>query len=156
MEVLRFDPNGLWCEAGGFYIDPAVPVAKALITHGHSDHAMVGSEAYLCAEPCKPILKARLGEDIQVQSLAYGERMQVGDVTVSFHPAGHVLGSAQVRVEHRGEVWVASGDYKIASDSTCAAFEPVRCHTFITESTFALPIYRWAPAEQVIEAINEW
>jgi putative mRNA 3-end processing factor len=154
--LLRVDPNGLWCEAGGFHIDPWCPVPKAVITHGHSDHARPGSDAYLCAEPCRPVLKARLGEETLVQTLPYGSSLQIGDVAVSFHPAGHVLGSAQVRLESRGEVWVVSGDYKLAPDETCTPFEPVRCNTFITESTFGLPIFRWRAAEQVLGSINEW
>lgn len=156
MPLLRVDGNGLLCEAGGFYIDPWCPVAKALITHGHSDHARGGSDNYLCAAPCEPILRVRIGADSRIQTLPYGESLTIDGVQVSFHPAGHVLGSAQIRVEHRGEVWVVSGDYKMTADSTCARFEPVRCHTFITESTFGLPIYRWQPQSEVMGGINCW
>lgn len=156
MPLLRVDDNGLWCEPGGFYIDPWAPVAKALITHAHSDHARPGTNAYLCATPCAPVLRARLGPDCLIQTLPYGESLGVGDVSVSFHPAGHILGSAQIRVEHQGEVWVVSGDYKLAPDPTCTPFEPVRCHTFVTESTFGLPIYRWQPETHVSNAINDW
>ena len=151
------DPNGLWCEAGGFYIDPWGPVPKALITHGHSDHARRGSDAYLCslslrAGPARaPRRRMRC-----IETVTYGETRRIGDVAVSFHPAGHVLGSAQIRVEHRGEVWVVSGDYKLAPDPTCTPFEPVRCHTFVTESTFGLPIYRWPPQSEILASINEW
>ena len=154
--LLRVDQNGLWCEAGGFWIDPWLPVAKALITHGHSDHARGGSSAYLCSAPCEPVLRARIGIDAPIQTLPYGDRLVVDGVTVSFHPAGHVLGSAQIRVEYRGEVWVVSGDYKLAPDPTCTPFEPVRCHTFITESTFGLPIYRWQQGGEVFDSINNW
>jgi putative mRNA 3-end processing factor len=156
MPLLRADGNGLWCEAGGFYIDPWAPVGKALITHAHSDHARPGSAAYLCATPCAPVLRARLGVDCLIRTLPYGETLGVGDVSVSFHPAGHVLGSAQIRLEHRGEIWVVSGDYKLAPDSTCTPFEPVRCNTFVTESTFGLPIYRWKPEATVAAAIHDW
>lgn len=156
MPLLEIDPNGLFCEAGGFYIDPWCPVGKALITHGHSDHARAGSAAYLCAAPCEPVLRARIGIDSHIRTLQWGEKLGIGGVEVSFHPAGHVLGSAQVRVECRGEVWVVSGDYKLAPDSTCAPFEPVRCHTFVTESTFGLPIYRWEPQQEIAAQINGW
>ena len=156
MALLLADENGLWCEAGGFYIDPWAPVGKALITHAHSDHARPGSAAYLCAAPCAPVLRARLGVDCLIQTLPYGETLGVGGVSVSFHPAGHVLGSAQIRVEHRGEVWVVSGDYKLAPDPTCAPFEPVRCDSFVTESTFGLPIYRWEAEAAVAAAIHDW
>ncbi|HVW86110.1 MAG TPA: ligase-associated DNA damage response exonuclease [Bryobacteraceae bacterium] len=156
MPLLRVDQNGLFCEAGGFYIDPWGPVDKALITHGHSDHARSGCAAYLCARPGELVLRTRLGAEALVQTLPYGETLGIGEVTVTFFPAGHVLGSAQIRVEHRGEVWVISGDYKLAADSTCAPFETARCHTFVTESTFGLPIYRWPAAEDVLGSINDW
>ena len=156
MPLLRVDQNGLWCEAGGFHIDPWGAVPHALITHGHSDHARPGSSAYLCAAPSERILRLRLGEDLPLQTIPYGASLTLNGVAVSFHPAGHVLGSAQIRVEHRGEVWVVSGDYKIAPDPTCEPFEAVRCHTFVTESTFGLPIYRWHPPETIFASINAW
>jgi putative mRNA 3-end processing factor len=154
--LLRVDSVGLWCEAGGFHIDPWGPSPRAVITHGHSDHARPGSAAYLCSRACENILRLRLGADLPIQAVEYGEAVTIGDTRVTLHPAGHVLGSAQVRVEHRGEVWVASGDYKIASDPTCAPFEPVRCHTFITESTFGLPIYRWHASDEIFQSLNAW
>ncbi len=156
MALLDVDRSGLFCEAGGFHIDPWAPVEKALITHGHSDHARPGSKAYLCASECLPVLRLRLGADAAISSLPWGERLSIDGVTVSFHPAGHVLGSAQIRVERTGETWVASGDYKLAADPTCTAFEPVRCHTFITESTFGLPIYRWQPSAAIADEIDAW
>ncbi len=137
-------------------MDPWRPVEKALITHGHSDHARPGCAAYLSAASSEPVLRARIGVDSQIQTLPWGEKLAIKDTTVSFHPAGHVLGSAQIRVEHRGEVWVVSGDYKLAPDPTCTPFEPVRCHTFITESTFGLPIYRWEPQDEIALQINNW
>ncbi len=148
-------PEGLYCPPGDFYIDPWRPVERAIITHAHADHARAGHGHYLAAAPAEGVLRARLG-DITLQTLAYGERIVHHGVTVSLHPAGHVLGSAQVRLAHGGQVWVASGDYKVAPDPTCAPFEPVRCDVFITESTFGLPIYRWQPDEQVFADINAW
>src|SRR5436305_3851879 len=148
-------PEGLYCLPGDFFIDPWRPVARAVITHAHSDHARCGNGHYLAATPSEGVLRARLG-DIDLQLLAYGERIVHHGVTVSLHPAGHVLGSAQVRLEHGGEIWVASGDYKVAPDPTCAPFVPVRCDVFITESTFGLPIYRWCPDDEVFADINAW
>ena len=140
-------PRGLYCPPGDFYIDPWRPVDRALITHAHGDHARRGHGAYLAHRQSEHVMRARLGDDIALQTLAYGEPVTLNGVRVSLHPAGHVLGSAQVRIEHAGRVWVASGDYKLDADPTCAPFEPVRCDVFITESTFGLPIYRWpAPA----------
>jgi putative mRNA 3-end processing factor len=156
MALLQIDANGLWCEAGGFHIDPWCPVPKALITHAHADHARPGSAAYLCASLCAPVLKERLEPEAAVDSMPYGEKRRIGEVLVSFHPAGHILGSAQIRVEHRGEVWVVSGDYKLDSDRTCTAFEPVRCQTFVTESTFGLPIYRWPEQSSVLTGLQDW
>lgn len=156
MDLVVARPEGLYCPVGDFYIDPWRPVDRAVITHGHGDHARWGNRHYLAAAPGEGILRARLGQDIDLQTLAYGERIDQQGVTLSFHPAGHVLGSAQLRIEHRGEVWVASGDYKVEPDGTCAAFEPVRCHCFITESTFGLPIYRWAPQAEIFADINQW
>ena len=148
-------PEGLYCPPGDFYIDPWRPVARAVITHAHSDHARWGNGHYLAAAPAEGVLRSRLG-DIALQTLPYGESLQHHGVTVSLHPAGHVLGSAQVRLAHGGQVWVASGDYKVAPDPTCAPFEPVRCDVFITESTFGLPIYRWCPDDEVFADIDTW
>lgn len=153
MVVVR--KEGLYCVPGNFYIDPWRPVDRAVITHAHGDHARVGHGHYLAATPGVDILKSRLGE-ITIDGLAYGERITHNGVTISLHPAGHVLGSAQVRLECGGEVWVASGDYKVEPDATCAPFEPVRCDTFITESTFGLPIYRWQKQQEVFDDINAW
>jgi putative mRNA 3-end processing factor len=154
--LLQISPDGLFCERGNFHIDPWNPVARAIITHAHADHARAGSRTYLCCSAGGALLRARLGDGIQLDTLEYGDSIQMDGVCVSFHPAGHVLGSAQIRVEHGGEVWVASGDYKTAADSTCVPFEPIRCHTFITESTFGLPIYRWTPQDELFRSINSW
>ena len=156
MDLVIARPEGLYCPPGDFYIDQWRPVERAVITHGHGDHARNGNRHYLTASPGAGILRSRLGADINLQTLDYGQRLDHGGVTLSLHPAGHVLGSAQVRLEYRGEVWVASGDYKVEPDGTCAPFEPVRCHTFITESTFGLPIYRWEPQQQIFDQINAW
>ena len=147
--------EGLYCPAGDFYIDPWRPVHRAVITHAHADHARVGHGHYLAAAAAEGVLRARLG-DITLQAVGYGEVVEHQGVRVSLHPAGHVLGSAQVRIECGGEVWVVSGDYKVEADATCPAFEPVRCHCFITESTFGLPIYRWQPQAEVFADINAW
>ena len=155
-DLILLRREGLYCPAGDFYIDPWRPVNRCVITHGHADHARAGSCAYLAHHDSAGTLRTRLGADISLTTLSYGESMVLGDTRVSLHPAGHVLGSAQVRVEHRGEVWVASGDYKLDDDGTCPPFEPVRCHTFITESTFGLPIYRWPTPEQLRADINAW
>jgi putative mRNA 3-end processing factor len=154
--LLTETASGLWCAAGGFHIDPWEPVAHAVITHAHGDHARPGSAAYLCAAPCGPLLRRRFGNDAPVQTLPYGESLTLGRVRLSFHPAGHVLGSAQIRIESAEGVWVVAGDYKRAPDPTCDPFEPVRCDTFITESTFGLPIYRWDPTAAVIDDIAAW
>ncbi|MGN0926761.1 ligase-associated DNA damage response exonuclease [Ectopseudomonas mendocina] len=156
MDLVVARPEGLYCPPGDFYIDPWRPVERAVITHAHGDHARRGNGHYLAAAPGAGILRSRLGDDISLQTLAYGERLDHHGVTLSFHPAGHVLGSAQVRLEYQGEVWVASGDYKVEPDGTCAPFEPVRCHTFITESTFGLPIYRWPSQAEIIAGIDAW
>ncbi|WP_027816359.1 ligase-associated DNA damage response exonuclease [Paraburkholderia bannensis] len=148
-------PEGLYCPPGGFYIDPWRPVERAVITHAHADHARFGHTRYLCAQAGLGVLLSRL-PGIDVQGLPYGEAVDIEGVRVSLHPAGHVLGSSQVRVEHGGRVWVASGDYKVEPDPTCAPFEPVRCDTFITESTFGLPIYRWEPSQTIFDGIDAW
>jgi putative mRNA 3-end processing factor len=151
--VLR--PEGLYCPAGNFHIDPWRPVPVAVITHGHGDHARSGMGQYHCSQASVPILRWRLGEQV-VHAHAYGQVFELGRARVSLHPAGHVLGSAQVRIEVDGQVWVASGDYKRQPDPTCAPFEVVPCDTFITEATFGLPIYRWPPTAQVAAEILEW
>lgn len=153
--LIEHTPQGLYCPAGGFHIDPWRPVQRAVVTHAHADHARPGHRHYLAAAPAEHVMRQRLGE-IDLQTLRYGEAIDINGVRVSLHPAGHVLGSAQVRVAHRGEVWVVSGDYKLDADPTCTAFEPVPCHTFISESTFGLPIYRWATPAALALQLNQW
>ena len=155
MDLVTPTDRGLYCAAGDFHIDPWRPVARAVITHGHGDHARFGSDVYVCHRLSAPILSKRLG-DVKIEAVEYGEVLSRDGVEVSLHPAGHVLGSAQIRIGHRGEVWVASGDYKVEADGVEAAFEPVRCNVFVTESTFGLPIYRWRPQGEVIAAIDAW
>jgi len=155
-DLLQFDSKGIYCHQAGVYIDPWRKVDKAIITHGHSDHARYGSKSYLCTEQSVPILKHRLGQKINVAGVKYGETFMVNGVKFSFHPAGHIIGSAQVRVEYKGEVWVASGDYKVQDDGISGAFTPVKCHAFITESTFGLPLYNWKPLPEVFAEINQW
>jgi putative mRNA 3-end processing factor len=159
--MLAETADGLFCAAGGFHIDPWNPVPRAVITHAHGDHARPGSAAYLCAEPGAGLLRRRFGSDTGIEAAPYGGRLVLGGVNVSLHPAGHVLGSAQVRIEGpaaggRREIWVVAGDYKRAPDPTCAPFEPVACDTFVTESTFGLPIYRWDPTATVMADLVHW
>lgn len=156
MALLELGERGLYCPAGDFYIDPWEPVERAIITHTHSDHASPGSRAYLATAPGEALLRQRLGPEAVIQTVEYGAPISMGGATVSLHPAGHILGSAQIRIESAGEVWVVSGDYKLAPDPTCPPFEPLRCHTFVTESTFGLPIFRWPDTGDVIAAIHAW
>jgi putative mRNA 3-end processing factor len=155
MDLITPSPQGLYCEAGGFYVDPWRPVSRAVITHGHSDHARFGSDLYLCHRSTAPILRKRLG-NVTIQTVEYGERLSLDSVTLSLHPAGHIVGSAQACIEKDGDVWVASGDYKLEADGVCSPFEPLRCRVFITESTFGLPIYRWRPQADIFKDVNDW
>jgi len=154
--LISVGESGMRCDRGGFHVDPSRPVDCAVVTHAHIDHARRGSRLYVAARSCVPVLRARLGRRIRVQALDYGERVRLGDVWVSLHPAGHVLGSAQVRVERGAEVWVFTGDFKRDADPSCEPFEIVRCDTLITEATFGMPEYRWEPAGRVVEAIRLW
>lgn len=154
--LLELDQNGLYCAAGDFYIDPWNPVPRAVITHAHADHARSGSGHYLIAATGMHVARWRLGSAASLQPEPFGKPLLHNGVEISFHPAGHILGAAQIRVAHKGEVWVVSGDYKAGPDPTCTAFEPVACNTFITEATFGLPIYRWPRQQQVFEEINAW
>lgn len=155
-DLIRVEKEGLFCEPGNFYIDPWLPVKNAIITHAHSDHARVGAENYYAHEKSVPLMKSRLGEDIIVNGKKFAEQFTMGDTTVSLHSAGHILGSCQVRVEHQGEVWVASGDYKRGFDPSCDPFEVVPCDVFISEATFALPVYHWENGAQTAKRIFDW
>lgn len=155
MGLIEVREAGLYCPRGRFHIDPWKPVPNALITHGHGDHARPGNAKVTAAEVGLEILRKRL-PDAELRGVEYGEELDFRGVKVSFHAAGHVLGSAQIRVEHDGEVWVVSGDYKRAPDPTCAPFETSKCDVLITEATFALPIYRWRPPAEVAGEIAAW
>jgi putative mRNA 3-end processing factor len=154
--LLESNINGLYCPAGDFYIDPWNPVDRAVITHAHSDHLCPGSKTYLSSRAGETLLRARLGPDATIESLDYAKTIEINGIHVSFHPAGHILGSAQVRIEQQGQIWAVSGDYKLAPDLTCTPFEPIRCHALITESTFGLPIFRWADQNETLDEINAW
>jgi putative mRNA 3-end processing factor len=154
--LLTLTEYGFYCPVGDFYVDPWRPVPRALVTHAHGDHCTWGCQSYLVAEAGETVFRVRLGDKASIQTLPYGEPTTVNGVKVSFHPAGHILGSAQIRLEYQGEILVASGDYKAQPDMTCAAFEVVPCHHFITEATFGLPIYHWQPSEDVFAQINQW
>ncbi|WP_296418462.1 ligase-associated DNA damage response exonuclease [Pseudooctadecabacter sp.] len=154
-DLLTFTPDGIYCAQGDFYIDPWRPVDRALITHGHADHSRQGMGHYLATHAAAPVMRHRLG-DISIDTVGYGETVTRNGVTVSFHPAGHVPGSAQIRLEHKGEVWVCSGDYKTVDDGLSEPFEPVKCHAFITESTFGLPVFNWTPQDILAQQINDW
>ncbi|WP_026811751.1 ligase-associated DNA damage response exonuclease [Arenibacter latericius] len=153
--LLIFNENGIYCKEADVYLDPWHPVDRAIITHGHADHSRWGNKEYITHKNNVPIIKHRLG-DIVVHGKEYNEKFVVNNVTFSLHPAGHIIGSSQVRVEHKGEVWVFSGDYKLEDDGISTPFEPVKCHTFITECTFGIPPFKWEPQEQVFKNINQW
>ncbi len=155
MALIEFTNKGLFCPIGDFYIDPWRPVNKAIVTHAHSDHAYWGHQKYLCHKASLPLLKLRLG-DIAVESVDWNESKSINGVKVSLHPAGHIIGSSQIRLEYNNEICVVSGDYKIENDGISGAFEPVKCNTFISESTFGLPIYNWKPQEEIFENIKQW
>ncbi|MEQ8907700.1 MAG: ligase-associated DNA damage response exonuclease [Vicingaceae bacterium] len=156
MPLLTFTDKGIFCEKAGVYIDPWKPVDYALITHAHADHSRAGNKHYLSTHLSKPIIQHRLGKDISIESVGYGESRTINGVKFSFHPSGHIIGSAQIRVEYQGEVWVASGDYKLEDDGFSAPFEPIKCDVFITECTFGLPVFSWKKPTEVFEEINEW
>ena len=160
MDLVTLRPEGLYCPAGDFYIDPWRAVDRGVISHAHADHARSGHRHVLALGDSEAVLRVRLGARLPFQGLAPGESILHHGVRVSLHPAGHVLGSAQVRLAHGGQVWVVSGDYYLSehdeTNPTCPAFEPVRCDCFVTESTFGLPLYRWAPQAQVLAGINQW
>jgi putative mRNA 3-end processing factor len=154
--LISLTARGLYCKQGDFYIDPWKPVDKAVLTHAHSDHAYRGNRRYLVCKEGEALARIRLDPDAHISSQPYGKKATINGVKLSFHPAGHILGSSQVRIEYKGEVWVVSGDYKLTPDPTCAPFEPVKCNHFITEATFGLPIYRWPDPQDVFEEINGW
>lgn len=155
-DLLELTPDGLYCGPGRFHIDPWNPVKHAVVTHGHADHARPGSCQYLAAQPSQEILRSRLGASANLDLLDWGESRLIGDVSVTLYPAGHILGSAQILIEKKGYRVVVTGDFKRQADPTCRGFEPVRCHTLVTESTFGLPIYRWPDSQRVMDQVNQW
>ncbi len=155
-KLLQFTDHGIYCAQADVYIDPWKPVSRALITHGHADHARWGHQHYLCHTLTAAIILKRISPDLTIQTVDYNEPILINGVRFTFHPAGHIIGSAQIRVEYKGEIWVASGDYKNEDDGISTPLEIIRCHTFITESTFGLPIYAWQPQANVFDAINNW
>jgi putative mRNA 3-end processing factor len=168
-DILIPTDRGLYCPEGNFHIDPWQPVERAIVTHAHSDHIVPGCGSYICSASCEPVLRSRLATSEAsdpssetstpptIKPIAYGDNLDVGPVRISLHPAGHILGSAQVAVDGaKGSRWVVSGDYKPGPDRTCETFIPVPCDTFITESTFGLPIYRWPDERPIFAAINDW
>jgi putative mRNA 3-end processing factor len=159
MPLIEFTDKGLYCARGQFYVDPWRPVDKAVITHAHSDHARAGNGVYLCHRLTQPLLRLRLsvnGVEPVIQTVEWGETIFLNGVSVSLHPAGHVIGSSQVRIEYHGEVWVISGDYKTEDDGISGAFEPLPCRVFVTESTFGLPIYNWKPQAELFVQVQDW
>lgn len=153
--LLAFNEKGIYCEAADVYLDPWKPVDKAIISHGHADHSRWGHKNYITHHSNVPIIKHRLGE-IKVTGKEWNESFSINSVKFSLHPAGHIIGSSQIRVEYKGEVWVFTGDYKTEDDGVAVPYEPVKCHTFITECTFGLPAFKWSPQEQVFNDINNW
>jgi putative mRNA 3-end processing factor len=156
LRLVKFTKKGIYCIPGKFYLDPWYPVEYAIISHGHADHARWGNKHYLCHNQSKAILQHRIGADISIESLPYNEYKVINGVKVSFHPAGHILGSAQIRLEYKGYIVVFSGDYKTQPDFITTPFEPVKCHEFITESTFGLPIYKWKSEEELQQELQDW
>lgn len=156
MALIRFTKRGIYCKQGDFYVDPWHPVDYAVTTHGHSDHVCFGNKNYLTHSLTEVIIKRRISKDLNVQSLKYGEQIIRNGVKISFFPAGHIIGSSQVRLEYKGEVCVISGDYKTENDGISTPFEPVKCHEFVSESTFGLPVYNWQPQDLVFNSIKKW
>lgn len=154
--LLSFTKKGICCKQADVYIDPYKSVDNAIITHAHSDHARSGSKFYLAHKKSIPILKHRLSKNIKVEGIDYNKVIEINGVKISLHPAGHIPGSSQIRLEYKGEVAVVSGDYKLEHDGLTEAFEPVKCNTFITESTFGLPVYKWKMQQEIFNAINNW
>ncbi len=154
--MLTMTKQGLFCRAGDFYIDPSRGVDHAVITHAHSDHARRGSRQYYCVRSGEALLRARIGQNIPVKTFAFAEPFEINGVKISLHPAGHILGSSQVRLEYAGEVWVASGDYKRDRDPTCEPFEPIPCDVFVTEGTFGTPNYVWEKDMDLGKQIHDW
>ncbi len=156
MSLLEFTERGIYCQRAGVFIDPWRSVPKALITHAHSDHAQPGCQRYMCTALTGALIRQRIGTHLNIQTVAYGETVHINGVQFSFHPAGHIVGSAQIRVEYANEIWVVSGDYKTEPDGISEPFELLQCHTFVTESTFGLPVFHWPDQNHVFDHLNTW
>lgn len=156
MQLVEFTSKGMYCPAADVYIDPHNAVNKAIVTHAHSDHARPGHKSYICPDGSLALIKLRLGRHIQAASYPFGQKFYINGVEFTFFSAGHVVGSAQLRIVYKGETWVVSGDYKRALDGLTDPFEPVRCHCFITESTFGLPLYRWESQAEITRQMQQW
>jgi putative mRNA 3-end processing factor len=155
-ELLEFTSKGIYCKEADIFIDPWKPVDRAIITHAHADHARPGMKHYLAHQRSKSVMQHRLGQDIRVETFEYGQKIRIRGVLFEFFPAGHVVGSTQIRVSHGNQSWCVSGDYKVEDDGISGAFEPVPCHTFITECTFGLPVFNWKPQKEVFQEIQQW
>lgn len=153
---LKVLQQGLFCSSGDFFIDAWSPVPVCIVTHAHGDHAYAGHGLYIGTEETLKIVKQRISKDLPTQTLSYGQKIKLGNCWISLHPAGHILGSSQIRIETGNCITVISGDYKRAPDDTCLPFEVVECDIFVTESTFALPIYRWPSNEEVFQQVISW
>lgn len=156
MKFIKFTKKGIYCIPGKFYLDPWYPVDYAVISHGHADHSRWGNKHYLCHQDSKNILLHRLGKDISIETLNYNQIKTINGVKVSFFPAGHIIGSVQIKLEYKGKIVVFSGDYKTNPDFITTPFEPVKCHEFITESTFGLPIYSWKTEAELQNQLQQW
>ncbi|MCH6234797.1 ligase-associated DNA damage response exonuclease [Cognataquiflexum rubidum] len=156
MNLLELTPSGLYCPQADIFIDPWKPVDKAVITHAHSDHSRWGMKHYLSHHHSGEVMKLRLGQEISLETIEYGETLDINGVMLSLHPAGHIPGSAQVRLEYKGKTVVISGDYKTEDDGLSQVFEPVKCHEFVSECTFGMPVYKWQSQKEIFEDINAW
>jgi len=156
LSLLRLSKYGIYCPKGDFYIDATGKVERNIVTHAHSDHARPGHISYLTHKSSEPLLRARIGKKINIQTIAFADPLSINGVTVSLYPSGHIYGASQIRVEHNGEVWVITGDYKLEDDGLAKPFEPIKCHHFITECTFGLPVYHWPDQQKVYQQINNW
>jgi len=156
MNLLELTTSGLYCPPADIYIDPWRPVDKAVITHAHADHSRYGMKHYLAHHHSAEVMKLRLGQDISLKTLDYNAPIHINGVKISLHPAGHISGSSQIRLEYKGKIVVVSGDYKVEDDGLSAPFEAVKCHEFVSECTFGMPIYKWQPQKEIFESLNNW
>ena len=156
MSLLELTPSGLYCPQADIFIDPWKPVDKAVITHAHADHSRWGMKHYLAHHHSEEVMKLRLGQDINIHTVGYNDPISINGVDISLHPAGHIPGSSQIKLAYKGKIVVVSGDYKVEDDGLSAAFEPVKCHEFVSECTFGLPIYKWESQDLIFQKINTW